>query len=139
MILNRESESEGLLLKSFLGEADLVYFGTGTSAGDEQYGFRAHGNLEEYLNYPGKYYRIVCYRAEDASDELHMKLTSDWDGNSPLYNVVCIPAIDFACYGDEEIDDYCSGYVFYTQQEIAVALKKEHENTDWSEYVPNLT
>ena len=127
-----------LVLKSILGEDDLVYFGTGTSAVDVQYGVWAHENLEEYLNFPGKDYRMVCYRAGDVSDELYIKLTSDWFGDSPLYNVVCIPAIDFACYGDEEIDDYHSGYIFYAQQEITEALKKEHENTDWSKYVPDL-
>lgn len=128
-----------MVLKTFLNADDLVYFGTGDSkCNDCSYGVRGHANLKDYLSYSGEDTSILCYRVGDISEGLYTKLTSDWFGDYPLHYVICIPAIDFACYGDEEITGYHYGYLFFARQEIAEALKKEHEATDWSKYVPDL-
>lgn len=126
------------VLRTFLKEDDIIYFGTGASERlDKSDSFCCHERVNEYLDYAGRERSVLCYHACDVSEELYEKITTDLTDAELIYGLLCIPSIDFACFGDDYSVDYgCgNGYVIFANSEITEALKKENEKTDWMKYV----
>jgi len=114
---------------ALLKEDEFVYFASGCSSRGEN-GSEHHDHLTDYLNAPGKDIKTVCVKAGDISKELYSVLISESGYNGFSCEVICIPALDFACFGDEELIDYTVyGYVICAPRSVVGIIEKATKST----------
>lgn len=99
-----------------------IYFGTGSSFRDDRMGRCGHETVDDYLADPEPDANVICLFSKDVTEDIYLKLTKGYCMWNYCYDVICIPDIDFASFGNEELDQFRNGCVLYAPEHISKKL-----------------
>lgn len=109
-----------LSLVGLMDPNEKIYFGTGRSYDVHNDKGLYHETAQDYLSNPEKDKEVLCFLAKNFSKGTYDFLANE-QSTDKIYNVIAIPCLELACFGDDESNGYEYGFMLYAP---ALIIKK---------------